>query len=206
MTASETKLVATGADLTFDVSKASVDGGTLRRYRYWVGLVPECPIDVLDCSGINFPKRNEKLYADPMQTGETKRAPVRGSLVWLTEDHIVRLRERVGRMVIRHLSDSGQREEPGTGENRGDPVRRPRRGEVIRVPTETQVAEARRQGRPINLYVPEPQRDVPAARYMFCVRMDEDERSADKCPPPLEVTGLEWPADLASVPGLAKFL
>ncbi len=198
MTAIDSTLVASGSDLTFNVSQAAADTGTLRHYRYWVGLVPDCPLDVIDVAGISFPKRNEKLYPDPMQTGEMKRAPVIGGLAMLTEEHLLKLRSRVARMVIRHLSDGGQKDEPGTGQNVGDFARRPRRAEKIVVPTEDQIAEARRQGRPITLYQPDHQRDVPAAKYMFCVRMDEDARSADKCPPVLETTGLTWPTDLAS--------
>lgn len=195
-----------GSDLTFDVKAAAVDVGTLRRFRYWVGLLPSCPVDVLDMGGINFPKRTERLYPDPMMTGETKRAPVIGAVTWLTEENIVLLRARLPRTVIRHLSDGGQYEEPGTGINTGDPARRPRRGQVIRVPSSAEIATAREQGRAVNRYVPEADRDVPAARYMFCVRLDEGSPSADSPPPPLEQTGLVWPIDLESIPGAAKFL
>lgn len=188
-----------GADLTADVTKLANDVGVVRQYRYWVGVTPSCPVEYIDMAGINFPKLNEIVMPSPQRNDMKIRKPVAGSLVWLTESHIRALRDRLPRTIVRFLDDKGVADEPGTGENIGDLVRHPRRGQVITIPQPADVAAARAKGRAVNLYTPDPLRDAPAARFMFaqlCPNQDRPERG-DYYPDTLEVTGLSWPDDLA---------
>lgn len=187
-----------GKDLTADIAVRTQASGLSRRYRYWVGITSSCPVEWIDLAGINFPKINEKIVPDPLRTGKKRRSPVAGALVWLTEDKIRLMRERLPRTVIRFLDDKGVQEEPGTGENIGDVAQRPRRGQVITIPTEEDLADRRKRGKPARVYVPDPTRDVPASRFMFahlCEDQDRPERG-DHYPDTLETTGLEWPDEL----------
>lgn len=177
-------------------SKRSVTG-RVRQYRYWVGVTPSCPVEAIDLAGINFPKVNENIVDDPLRTGEKRRVPVIGSIVFLTEDKIRRMRERLPRTVIRFLDDKGQRDEPGTGENVGDNHVRPRRGQLITIPSAEEIQARRAANRPAREYVEHPN-DVPAARFMFAVLCEDQERGSrgDYYPDVLENTGLEWPDEI----------
>ena len=182
-----------GADLVPDTSSPGAHG-VLRQYKYWVGVTPSCPVEHIDCAGINFPKVNENIVPDPLRTSQKKRVPVIGAIVFLTEDKIRKMRERLPRTVIRFLDDAGVKEEPGTGQNVGDNHQRPRRGHLITIPTAEDVARARKTGRPSRQYIPQTS-DAPAARFMFAQLCDDQERGSrgEFYPEPLEVTGLEWP-------------
>ena len=187
-----------GSDLTPSFEDGMV--GTISKYYYWVGVLPASPAESIDIAGINFPKLNELVIDDPARTGRSKRVPVIGSVVPLDEAKIRLLRERLPRSVVRFL-DGGQSEgvvdEPGTGQNLGDLHVRPRKGYMVRIPSDQQLKERRERGRSSRPYVKK-SGDEPAARYMFavlCRNQNKPERG-DFYPEPLEKTGLEWPHEL----------
>ena len=184
-----------GSSLVPDLAKAGKQAGVLKQYRYWVGVSPSCPVESVTIAGINFPKMNERIIPDPGRSGGKRRVPVAGALVWLTEDKIKRLKERLPRTVVRFLNDKGQREEPGTGENIGDNAVRPRRGHLITIPTDEEIAQRMKKGKPARAYLPDPTRDVPVARFLFaqlCPDQVNSERGSNY-PDALERTGLDWP-------------
>lgn len=195
--APETKTHIGGGALVPDLGAARERAGTLVQYRYWVGVLPDCPVESIDLCGINFPKVNENLIDDPMRTGIMKRVPVIGSIVWLTADKIRKMRDRLPRTVIRFLDEPEVVDEPGTGKNVGDVHRRARRGHLITIPTAAEVAERKKHGRSTRQYVPGPH-DAPAANYMFAVLCaDQRNGSRDETyPDVLADTGLSWPAEL----------
>ncbi len=195
-----------GSALAADIQKRSREQGRIVQYRYWVGITPTCPVETIHCAGIAFPKVTEQLVSDPMRTGQKKRAPRIGALVWLTEQKIRLLRERLPRTVIRFLDQQGQREEAGTGENIGDVAVRPRRGHLITIPTPEAIADRERRGKAVRAYNPDPDRDVPAARFMFA-QMCADQKNpvrGDYYPDPLEMSGLQWPEELTGLDDLLK--
>lgn len=183
-----------GRDLVPDLSKhrASVESTRF----YWVGVTPDCPVRFVDLAGINFPAHNENLIPDPSRPGRKKRQPVVGAIVPMNAEKIDQIRERLARTVIRFTDDKGQKEEPGTGQNLGDLARRPRRGYLITIPREEDVAAREKAGRPTRRYMQQPG-DQPAARYMFaklCTNQTTGNRG-DEYPDVLEQTGLDWPGD-----------
>lgn len=194
--APETKHYTPGADLVPDFDKLGTVA-VLRQYRYWVGVTPSCPVEGIDLAGINFPKVNEKLVDDPLRTGRRMRVPVIGAVVWLTEDKIKRMRERLHRTIIRFLRDDGEVEEPNTGKNVGDVHRRPRRGQLITIPTDAEVEARKKRGKATREYVPH-KNDVPAARFMFACLCENQEQGSrgESYPDPLELTGLSWPEEI----------
>ena len=199
----KTKAKAKGANTIIDGSSLSADldgplKGSLSQYYYWVGVLPTCPVESVDIAGINFPKLNENVIDDPSRTGRSRRVPVIGSITILTEDKIRLLREKLPRQVVRFLDGGagagGAKEETGTGQNLGDLHVRPRKGYMVRIPTDQQIKERRERGRSSRHYVRQ-KGDEPAAKYIFamlCEDQDKPDRG-DFYPDPLEVTGLEWP-------------
>lgn len=189
---SKTKIA--GADLVppADVRRPGIE----RRYKYWVGVTPSCPVEHIDCAGINFPKRNEELLSE-RGSSEKKRNEVIGSIVELNEEKIIRLRERLPRLVVRFLNDPGEKEEPGTGQNLGDLYRQPRKGVIVKIPRAEDVAANKAKGWPTHEYVAQAN-DEPAARYMFAVLCDDQQRGrrGTTYPETLETTGLEWPDEI----------
>lgn len=195
-----------GSELTADIHARSLQQGRVVQYRYWVGITPSAPVETIHCAGIAFPKVTEQLIADQMRTGQKKRAPRIGALVWLTEQKIRLLRERLPRTVIRFLETRGEAEEPGTGVNIGDVAVRPRRGHLITIPTPEEIADRQKRGKPVRAYQPDPERDVPAARFMFaqmCANQKHPVRG-EYYPECLEQTGLQWPEELAGLDDLLK--
>jgi hypothetical protein len=186
-----------GSELVPNLGDHEHAHGIARSYKFWVGVTPSCPREYIDLAGINFPKVNENLVADPMRTGNKRRVPVIGSIVDLDERKIQKMREKLKRTVIRFLDDGGQAEEPGTGQNVGDNHQRPRRGQIITIPTDAEVEERRRRGKPTQEYRPHPN-DVPAARYMFAQLCDDQTKGSrgEYYPDTLETTGIWWPDDL----------
>lgn len=170
--------------------------GVVQTATYWVGVIPSCPVESIDLGGIAFPKMNELLVPDPLRTNVKRRVPVIGSIVRLTHEHIQRMRERLPRTIVR-LYDGGQEQEPGTGQNVGDNHVRPKRGQLITIPSQELVDARRARGKPVRLYSRQPN-DVPAANYMFAVLCKDQERGerSEHYPDTLNITGLEWPGNL----------
>lgn len=202
----EPKTKVAGSDLVADIKGHSQAAGLERRYRYWIGITPSCPVNGIYLAGLNFPKVNEQIVPDPARTGQKRRRLVAGAIVWITEHKIRLLRERLPRTVIRFSSDEGVRDEPGTGENIGDVAQRPRRGRVITIPSDAELEERRQRGKPAHAYRPDSKRDVPAARFMFAQLCENQEHpeQGEFYPDPLELTGLEWPDELAELDRLLR--
>ena len=172
--------------------------GVLREYRYWVGVYPTCPVELIHLAGIAFPKVSENLIDDPMRGPVRQRQGVIGSIVFLDERRIRLMLERLPRTVVRFTEDDkGAKDEPGTGMNMGDVHQRPRRGHIITIPRAEDIRLAKARGKPTHEYVPR-QGDEPAAKYMFAVLCTDQERGnrGDTYPPSLAETGLEWPHPL----------
>jgi len=182
-----------GSDLVPDLNKP---GLSQREYYYWVGVTPSCPRESLDCAGINFPKVNEDLIIGADRNGRKERVKRIGALVKLTKAKFDKLRERLPHLVMRMLSTEGVKDEPGTGQNLGDLHVRPQKGHPIRIPTLQELEEKRNLGLAANPYIPHPN-DVPAARFMFCVLCEDQEKGnrGETYPETLETAGLEWPED-----------
>lgn len=162
---------------------------------YWLGAMPECPVEFVTLAGECFPKLTEDIIRD--RSGETQRIPRIGTLAKLSSQKLERIAERLSRTVIRFTeADEGEREEPGTGQNVGDLHRRPRKGFLITIPTNEEVKLREEKGLPVRLYEQRPG-DQPAARYLF-LHLCEDQTKGgrgESYPHPISVAGLEWPGD-----------
>lgn len=205
-TAGKSKTLFGGSDLVPDISGRSNTAGTSRRFRYWVGITASCPVNGIDLAGISFPKVNEQIVPDPNRTGRKRRRLVAGAIVWLTADKIRLMRERLPRTVVRFLDEGAVKDEAGTGENIGDVAQRPRRGQIITIPTDKELTDRRARGKVARPYVPDEKRDVPAARFMFAVLCEDQDKpeQGEFYPDPLEITGLEWPDELAELDKLLR--
>lgn len=179
---------------------ASGNGAVQNRYKFWIGVTPNCPVDSIDCAGINFPKINEILMPDPMRTGLTRRVPVIGAIVELSEEKIRLLRERLPQIVMRITSDTGEKDEDGTGQNIGDVHRRPARGQLITIPTKEEIETRQKNGKPSRAYVRQPN-DFPAVHYMFMALCADQQKGnrGEVYPDTLETTGIEWPDEIEGV-------
>lgn len=193
--ASEGSRIA-GASLVPDLDPSS-NPGAIQQFRYWVGVTQSCPVALIDVAGICFPKLEMEIIDDPMGGAQKKSRPVIGAIVFLTHEKITMLAERLQRTVIRFHEagpDDGQHEE-GTGENFRDPHRRPRRGQLITIPSQQEVQARKDAGRATQQYVPGPN-DVPAARFMFAHLCEDQTRGSrgESYPETLETAGLYWPS------------
>ncbi len=166
-------------------------GVTQEAYWYWVGLRPDALVQWLDCGGINFPK---VVWEKEMSGGAgAEMSPQKGALVKITEAQIELMRQKLPRMVIR--PKGGAREEaPGIKNVGKDPAEQPKWGQPIRIPTAQDIAEAKKEGRTIHRYNPQPG-DFPAANCMYAVLCEDQENPARGAgiPRPLSETGLVWP-------------
>lgn len=182
-----------------EVLRADLDAqpglATARHYAYWFGLRADCPTDQIDVGGLSFVKSQELLRPKPGAEDEQIRVPVIGGMhKRVTEEMLLRLKQGLPRIVIRFRPQPEVREERGTGLNVGDVVQRARKGYAITIPTQEQVAAARRAKRPIPSYYRQPE-DRPAADFMYFHFCDnqEDPKRGSEVPPTISEAGIYWP-------------
>jgi hypothetical protein len=178
--------------------------GTIRPYKFWVGVFPSCPVEGIYCAGISFPKVTERLIrGSKARTGTTERIPRIGTIVALTADKAQLLRERLPRLVLR-FNEPRRAIEHMAGSTLGDATRedtadnmKARRGRPIRIPSPKDLKNAEASGRGIQRYVRQ-DNDEPAARYMFAVLCEDQDNPepGSVYPDSLEETGLTWPERL----------
>lgn len=195
--------VVQGSALSARINERTA-GGSIREYIFWVGAFAQCPVESLNIGGVNFPKVNEILEADPRRNGKRKRIPQIGALVRLRAEKLEILRDRISRTVLRFRD--GDHEEAGTGDNIGMAAQRAKRGYPITIPTEAELKLRRENGYTARPYVPEPELDRDAADYIFCILCDDQGRPArgSHYPDPVSVTGISWPSEDEAA--LAAFL
>lgn len=184
-----------GTDLVPTITERQEEN--IRRYAYWVGVLPACPTENAYLAGICFPKQTAQRIQDSNRSGRTQLVPQAGSIVRLDARRVKKIREVLRRTVIRFLDDPGQKEEPGTGLNIGDLHVRPRRGHLITIKTPEQLQYLRLKGKPAREYIPK-EGDAPLARYAFAILCPDQENPTPGpvYPEPLEVLGLSWPEHL----------
>ncbi len=155
------------------------------RFKYWVGIHPDCPVERIGAAGLTFQKVNELLVPDA--EGKTQRVPVIGGIANIDRETMLRLTKVLPRIVIRFLDDPDEHEEPGTGLNVGDAFKNKRRGQLITIP---KPGDKRRK------YYPQPN-DRPAINWMFmqlCADQDAGSRGTT-FPESIAKTGLAWHGD-----------
>lgn len=164
---------------------------------FWVGLMLTAPLQQVTVGGVAFSKGTETLL--PPDPGDTKRrrAPVHGSIVKLDKRGFERLADRVSRTVVR-VQEVGRKNEPGTGENTGQPHERALKATPIQIPTDEEVRIAQEKGRVPRLYTPHAG-DVPIANLLYVEACANQQpgvmqgKIGSTMPPPLSETGLVWP-------------
>jgi len=201
--APEAKTHVRGADLVKDFDH--LIGESTRRYYYWIGLMPDAPVEAIVLGGQSWPKINKVRRPNPDRSGTDVFMPVIGALTRLDGRCVQAIIDRLPWTVFRFRDDPGVQEEPGTGKNIGDVARQPQRGQVITVKTPEAIAELRKQNRPAPDYVKQAG-DHPAARYMFAVLCPDQGNPArgEYYPEALEVTGLRFPDELPQHEAAAK--
>ncbi len=162
-----------------------------RTYAYWLGLLPECPRNQIDCAGFSFQKMNEEIKPNPRKPGSKLRNPVPGGLhKHVNVGQIIALRLILPRLMLRFTGEVDSRmttDDP-------DSPRPLRVGKLLKIPTPRQVAEAKARSGYVPHYEPEPE-DEPAMNYMFfklCEDQDRPRRGLT-APEPISVTGVWWP-------------
>jgi len=172
---------------------------------YWLGAFPQCVGEGLDVAGLNFPKMTENVKRGGLG-GKTQRIPRIGALVRLPIEKVELIREKLPNCVIRFTEklqpetittdDDGNEQRTGHQTDAMDYTQPRRQGHPIRIPTEAQMKEARKHGRPMRQYVRQ-ELDEPAADYLFAVPCANQASPArgEAYPEPLSETGLPWPED-----------
>ena len=182
-----------GSDLVPDLSAPAPE--VTAEFVYWVGVTHDCPVNHIVCAGNDFPMATSEIILDP-RDGKRKLSnpPGIGGFARLTRTKIERMRDDLKRLVIRTYPNAKDDNETGDrSKNIGDPIRRARRGQIIRIPRASDFEVARKEGRSINPYIPQAG-DVPAARYMFAVPCEDQKhpKRGTYYPPSLEEAGLHW--------------
>lgn len=167
--------------------------GEVRRVKYWIGVVPECPLESVDIRGVHFPKVTAQVKPSSRAPGMTDRIPQIGVITELTEEKFLALRERIPRTVIRFID--GPPPTVGT-RDLGDEAPR-RRGHIITIPTPEELEERRRQGRSAREYRRQ-SGDVGVAKFLFMQLCKDQERGerGGTYPYTLDHSDMVWPYPL----------
>lgn len=181
-----------GKDLMPDLSASS--SVAVREVWFWVGVFPDCPTEGIDLAGINFPKQNEKLVADPMRPGKKKRIPVVGALVPIRRDKIDLMQKKLSRTVVRFTDKLGTAITAGDHPDLSAISTTRRKGHIVTIPSREEIEQRRKIGRPTHEYVAR-EDDAPAAMFMFALPCDDQgsPQRGDHYPDSLAKTGLLWP-------------
>lgn len=70
------------------------------RSRWWIGTMPDSPIQNAAVGGQVFPRVTDKVDVD-RNSGETMRSPLRGEIVMLTEKQIEHIKTQVVKKYVR---------------------------------------------------------------------------------------------------------
>ena len=156
---------------------------------FWVGAFPICPVDNVHLGGVCFPKITERLVKVPTSS-KKQRSPQAGTVTRFTAEQAEIIIDRLKRSVVRFHEAVPDWTTP---EGLEDMTENRYKGEIIRVPAPAEVAELRKQGRPVTVYRRGPH-DYMLATMLFAVQCPDQERpsAGTVYPEPLSVTGLTW--------------
>lgn len=161
-----------------------------KEFYYWIGVLPDCPVDSADIGGINFPKINQLPIPDPTDRTKQKLVPVIGAIVVLDKQRVKRIIDKLPNTIVR-LTGETTRENKDTGT-----ITTKRRGQLISIPTKEEVAELKKHKRRIRNYVPR-EEDEPIAKFLYmrlCPNQDKPGRGSEY-PETLLEAGLELPPE-----------
>jgi hypothetical protein len=174
--------------------------GVAQRFKYWIGILPDCPVQGISAAGHKFSKLNEIIIPNRELVGRTQRQGVPGGIVSIDRETMLKLRDVLPRIVIRFEQEPPAPVEVLEGNVRiqtvADNAKETLRGRLITIPTEETIRVAKEKGRPVRRYVPHPN-DRPAIRWMFmqlCSDQVHGSRSVNY-PLSIEQTGIVWPGD-----------
>jgi len=186
-----------GSDLVMDFTDPSYSKKASRVFIYWVGLMPDAPVEALTLAGNSWPKITKVRRPNPDRSGDDVFMPVIGALARFDERTIHLIAKKLPWTVFRFQEEKAEANEPGTGQNIADVAKQPSRGHVITAKNPEEIAALREQGRPAYEYRAQ-EGDHPAARYLFAQLCPNQKAPArgEYYPDVLEVTGLSWPGEL----------
>jgi hypothetical protein len=179
-----------GSTLVRDLKKNAA--GSVKAYRYWVGLTPDCPLGDISCE-VSFPKTNDDLLA---RAGEsrTQRIARVGAITLVDFTRLRRIQEKLPRLVIRQKSANSSGLGAFAPGRPTDSVVPKFNGELVEIPTEAEVQECRDTNAPTREYIYR-EGDEPAAKYMFMVLCEDQTRGQQgyEAPETMDKTGIVWP-------------
>ena len=183
------------SDLVPDIGSHA--SGIGREVYFWVGLMPQSPVEHLTLAGVRVSKNQERIVPNPTDPRNKTRVPVKGGIARMTVDKFRRFAEQLSRTVFRfHEKGTAEevRDEPGTGVNVGDVHVRARRGYPIQIPSETLIRERKEAGRGVRPYQAS-NLDEAAASYIWAVPCQDQDKPfrENSVPSNLTETGLQWP-------------
>lgn len=173
------------------------------RFPYWVGSLPDCPLECVHVAGLEFPKIVRPLVLDPEAPTSGRKVqgpPMVGQVVYLTRRKLDLLAAKLPRKVFRFLPSGGKDVDDPHARAGGkvlDTTKNNKRSAMILdVPTPDEIAAREKRGRPTRRFTPRAN-DEHVAGYLYCVPAPHGRAPGMQPPPPLNVTGLEYPSDEA---------
>ena len=167
-------------------------------YPFWLGLTADCPVNQIDVAGLHFPKAEESIVIN--NEGKQVRVPVLGALNYqVTREHFDALVATLPRLVIRFTDKEPEVDNDGSGVNIGDPIKRARKGYLIKIPTKKTIADAAESGQRKKPYIRKPG-DRPAMDFMYFQHVADKQRANNY--QTIADAGLEWPEELEQIDDL----
>lgn len=159
---------------------------------YWLGILLSLKgIEGVAIGGVYFAKRLARVTRN--STGKTIRTEIYGDTLELTKPRIELITKKIGNTIVR-WREYGDPVTPGviTVANVGTPGPTGRKGQLITIPDDEDVAVLKEQGRvPRKPYKRQPE-DDGIYKYLYCVPCDGPNARGLELPPPLSETGLKW--------------
>lgn len=165
-------------DLTPDLT--SLGAAVSRDTRFvWVGVYPHCPVSNIHIAGVCFPKMT---YSFATVQGQRQASVRVGAITQLEQHQAEKLLKSLSRTVVRFLGGAPTLDVDVPFEELVERLAtrwtKNTRGHLITVPTPEHMQMMREQNRPLPEYTPNPETDIHAARLIYAVPCENQDRPA----------------------------
>lgn len=171
---------------------------------YWVGALPSCPVEMVSCAGVNFPKLTGRWKPSPQDPGNLMMTPQTGGFHRFRKSDLERFKRSLSHLVVRFTEDPGQDlPDDMHGQhvrNVGDQWIRASKGRIVRIPRSEDLEKMKEQriaGGPTTAVYHRDPRDEPAAKHIYAVPCEDQDnpQTGGAFPPSIYEAGLQWPGD-----------
>jgi hypothetical protein len=165
------------------------------QFWFWLGALHEAPRESFHVAGLEFPKVGDIVFKKRGDVQIQDRMMHLGTILRLSRARLLQLGAALPRKIVRPVWWKKSRGDVGDDDRSRAPLMQ---GSILSINTPEDIAKAHNNGRVMRSHTPQAG-DVPIARYLYAVWLDEVSPSmrpvSSPMPLPLSETGLVIPPE-----------